>query len=69
MHGSTPAKYELFPRELFEKYITYQIEYVKTSKDNIEEYEFIKSIEKPNMNIFTKEEINSMKKYRTLLST
>jgi hypothetical protein len=48
--------------ELFEKYITYQIEYVKTSKDNVEEYEFIIPLEKPTMGIFSQEEINSMEK-------
>ena len=59
-YGPTPIKHELLLGELFEKYITYQIEYVKTSKDNIEEYEFIKSLEKPTMDIFSQEEINSM---------
>jgi len=59
-YGPTPIKYELLLGELFEKYITYQIEYVKTSKDNVEEYEFIKPLEKPSMNIFSQEEINSM---------
>ena len=59
-YGPTPIKHELLLGELFEKYITYQIEYVKTSKDNIEEYEFIKSLEKPTMVIFSQEEINSM---------
>lgn len=60
-YGPTPIKHELLLGELFEKYITYQIEYVKTSKDNVEEYEFIKSLEKPTMGIFSQEEINSMK--------
>ena len=46
-YGPTSIKHELLLGELFEKYITYQIEYVKTSKDNVEEYEFIKSLEKP----------------------
>jgi putative zinc finger/helix-turn-helix YgiT family protein len=59
-YGPTPIKHELLLGELFEKYITYQIEYVKTSKDNVEEYEFIKSLEKPTMVIFSQEEINSM---------
>lgn len=59
-YGPTPIKHELLLGELFEKYITYQIEYVKTSKDNVEEYEFIKSLEKPTMGIFSQEEINSM---------
>jgi len=59
-YGPTPIKYELLLGELFEKYITYQIEYVKTSKDNIEEYEFIKPLEKPTIGIFSQEEINSM---------
>jgi len=61
-YGPTPIKYELLLGELFEKYITYQIEYVKTSKDNVEEYEFIKPLEKPTMGIFSKEEIDSMEK-------
>ncbi|MEA3295687.1 MAG: Panacea domain-containing protein, partial [Patescibacteria group bacterium] len=61
-YGPTPIKYELLLGELFEKYITYQVEYVKTSKDNVEEYEFIKPLEKPSMDIFSQEEINSMKK-------
>lgn len=59
-YGPTPIKHELLLGELFEKYITYKIEYVKTSKDNVEEYEFIKSLEKPTMGIFSQEEINSM---------
>jgi putative zinc finger/helix-turn-helix YgiT family protein len=59
-YGPTPIKHELLLGELFEKYITYQIEYVKTSKDNVGEYEFIKSLEKPTMDIFSQEEINSM---------
>jgi putative zinc finger/helix-turn-helix YgiT family protein len=59
-YGPTPIKHELLLGELFEKYITYQIEYVKTSKDNVGEYEFIKSLEKPTMVIFSQEEINSM---------
>ncbi|MBA7496710.1 hypothetical protein ES702_07319 [subsurface metagenome] len=59
-YGPTPIKYELLLGELFEKYITYQIEYVKTSKDDVEEYEFIKPLEKPSMDIFSQEEINSM---------
>jgi len=59
-YGPTPIKYELLLGELFEKYITYQVEYVKTSKDNVEEYEFIKPLEKPTMGIFSQEEINSM---------
>jgi putative zinc finger/helix-turn-helix YgiT family protein len=61
-YGPTPIKYELLLGELFEKYITYQIEYVKTSKDNVEEYEFIIPLEKPTMGIFSQEEINSMEK-------
>jgi putative zinc finger/helix-turn-helix YgiT family protein len=61
-YGPTPIKYELLLGELFEKYITYQIEYVKTSKDNVEEYEFIKPLEKPTMGIFSQEEIDSMEK-------
>ena len=61
-YGPTPIKYELLLGELFEKYITYQVEYVKTSKDNVEEYEFIKPLEKPTMGIFSKEEIDSMEK-------
>lgn len=59
-YGPTPAKYELLLGELFEKYITYQVEYVKPSKDNVEEYEFIKPLEKPTMGIFSQEEIKSM---------
>jgi len=59
-YGPTPIKHELLLGELFEKYITYQVEYVKTSKDNVEEYEFIKSLEKPTMVIFSQGEINSM---------
>lgn len=59
-YGLTPIKYELLLGELFEKYITYQVEYVKTSKDNVEEYEFIKPLEKPSMDIFSQEEINTM---------
>ncbi len=61
-YGPTPVKHELFLGELFEKYITYQVEYVKTSKDNVEEYEFIKPLEKPTMGIFSREEISSMEK-------
>jgi len=61
-YGPTPIKYELLLGELFEKYITYQVEYVKTSKDSVEEYEFIKPLEKPTMGIFSQEEINSMEK-------
>lgn len=61
-YGPTPIKYELLLGELFEKYITYQIEYVKTTKDNVEEYEFIKPLEKPTMGIFSQGEIDSMKK-------
>ena len=60
--GPTPIKHELLLGELFEKYITYQVEYVKTSKDNVEEYEFIKPLEKPSLSIFSQEEINSMEK-------
>jgi putative zinc finger/helix-turn-helix YgiT family protein len=59
-YGPTPTKYELLLGELFEKYITYQVEYVKPSKDNVEEYEFIKPLEKPTMGIFSQEEIKSM---------
>lgn len=61
-YGPTPVKHELFLGELFEKYITYQVEYVKISKEVVEEYEFIKPLEKPNMGIFSQEEINSMEK-------
>ena len=60
-YGPTPTKYELLLGELFEKYITYQVEYIKTSKDNVEEYEFIKPLEKPAMGIFSQEEIDSCK--------
>ncbi|GAH54061.1 unnamed protein product, partial [marine sediment metagenome] len=59
-YGPTPTKYELLLGQLFEKYITYQVEYVKASKDNVEEYEFIKPLEKPSMDIFSQEEIKSM---------
>lgn len=59
-YGPTPIKCELLLGELFEKFIIYQVEYVKTSKDNIEEYEFIKPLEKPSMDIFSQEEIHSM---------
>jgi len=58
--GPTPIKHELLLGELFEKYITYQVEHVKISKDNVEEYEFIKPLEKPSLGIFSQEEINSM---------
>jgi putative zinc finger/helix-turn-helix YgiT family protein len=58
--GPTPIKHELLLGELFEKYITYQVKHVKFSKDNVEEYEFIKPLEKPSLGIFSQEELNSM---------
>jgi len=58
--GPTPIKHELLLGELFEKYITYQVEHGKISKDNVEEYEFIKPLEKPSLGIFSQGEINSM---------
>ena len=58
--GPTPIKHELLLGELFEKYITYQVKHVKFSKDNVEEYEFIKPLEKPSLGIFSQEEINSI---------
>lgn len=61
-YGPTPIKHELLLGELFDKYITYKVDYVNSSEECIEEYETIKPLEKPNLSIFSKEEINSINK-------
>lgn len=61
-YGPTPIKHELLLGELSDKYITYKVDYVESSKECIEEYEIIKPLEKPNLTIFSKEEMNSMNK-------
>ena len=61
-YGPTPIKYELLLGELSDKYITYKVDYVESTKECIEEYETIKPLEKPNLSIFSKEEMNSINK-------
>jgi putative zinc finger/helix-turn-helix YgiT family protein len=61
-YGPTPIKHELLLGELSDKYITYKIDYVESPKECIEEYETIKPLEKPNLSIFSKEEMNSINK-------
>jgi len=61
-YGPTPIKHDLLLGELFDKYITYKVDYVESPKEYTEEYETIKPLEKPNLSIFSKEEMNSINK-------
>jgi putative zinc finger/helix-turn-helix YgiT family protein len=62
-YGPTPIKHELLLGELSDKYITYKVDYIESPEECIiEEYETIKPLEKPNLSIFSKEEMNSINK-------
>lgn len=59
-YGPTPIKHQLLLGELFDKYITYNVGYINFGHETVQEYEIIKPLEKPNLSVFSKEEMDSI---------